>query len=159
MYFIVVEYETIRNISGKSLLVFSGLLLAQLVTGIQFVLQNHILFGLVFLILGLALSKYKFELIINHIINYIGRISFSMYLVHFAVLHWLSFFNFIDYFDNSILNYSARFSIVSILTILISTLLYNFIEVPFQNLGKGIINKIEKNRENIRAISGNVLMK
>lgn len=159
MYFIIVQNETIKNISGKSLLVFSGLLLVQLVIGTQFIMQNHILFGIVFLILGVALSKYNFGLIVNPIVNYIGRISFSMYLVHFAVLHWLSVFNFIDYFENAILNYVIRYSIVTIFTILIAAVLYNFIEVPFQNLGKEIIKRIEKNRENMIAIHGNVFKK
>lgn len=157
MYFIVVGSENIRGISGKSLLIFSGLLSTQLVTGAQFVLQNHILCGIVFLVLGVALSKYKFVLIINPIVNYIGRISFSMYLVHFAVLHWLTVFNFIDYFNNTTLNYFVRYSIVTILTMSIAIVLYNFIEVPFQNLGKEIIKRIEKNRENRTTICGNVL--
>lgn len=152
MYFIIVQDNGIKNISGKSLLVFSLILLVQLVTGNQFILQNHIIFGLVFLIFGLALSKYRFKLIINPIVNYIGRISFSMYLVHFAVLHWLLFFNFINYFDNPTLNYCARFSIVTILTLLISAVLYNFIELPFQNIGKRIINKVEKKHKNIEVV-------
>ena len=156
MFFIIIESENIRNISGKSLLIFSGLLLFQLLSGIQFAIQNHILFGIVFLFLGLALSKYKFELIINPIINYIGRISFSMYLAHFAVLHWLLVFNYVDYLDNSIINYFLRYSIVTVLTMLIATVFYNFIEMPFQRLGKEIIKRIEKNSKNMLSIDGNV---
>ncbi len=144
LYFLVIENESMRNISGKSILVFSGLLLAQLGTGIQFVFPNHILFSIGFLLLGYALSTFRFIVIVNPIINYIGKISFSMYLVHFAVLHWLTRLNFIDYLDNGTLNYIARFSIVSVFTIFVSSILYKTIEVPFQEIGKRIISRLEK---------------
>lgn len=144
LYFIVIENESLRKISGKSILVFSLLVLGQLATGIQFVLANHILFGFGFLLLGLALSKFRFEVIVNPVVNYIGKISFSMYLVHFAVLHWLSYHNFVEYFENGIFNYVTRLFIVLIITVIISSVLYNFIEVPFQEFGKRIIKRLEK---------------
>ena len=144
LYFIIIENESIRNISGKSILLFSGLIIAQLGTGIQLFFPNHILFSIVFLLLAFAISSFRFILIVNPIVNYIGKISFSMYLVHIAVLHWLTQLNFIDYLDNGILNYIARFSIVAVLTILFASILYTKIEVPFQEFGKRIIGRIEK---------------
>ena len=132
LYFIVIEKQTIRNISKNSFLIFGGLLLTELKTRIQFIFQNHIIFGIAFLLGGIALSRFKFIIIVNPIINYIGKISFSMYLLHFAVLHWLSVFHFVDYFNAAIINYITRFFIVSILTIIVSTLLYKIIEVPFK---------------------------
>ena len=75
-----------------------------------------------------------------------------MYIVNFAILHWLVFFNFIDYFVDTILNYFVRYLIVKILTILMATVLYFFIEVPFQNLGKKIIFKMENKAKNITAV-------
>jgi peptidoglycan/LPS O-acetylase OafA/YrhL len=144
LYFIITENESIRKISGKSILVFSGILLAQFSTGFQLFFPNHVLFGFGFLILGYGLSTFQFTLIVNPIVSYIGKISFSMYLVHFAVLHWLTQLNFIDYADNGTLNYVLRFSIVSVLTILISTIFYKTVEVPFQEIGKKIISSLEK---------------
>ncbi len=145
LYFVVIENESIRNISGDSILVFSALLLLQFGSGIQFLLSNHILFGVVFFILSFSLSKFQFKLLVNPIVNYIGKISFSMYLVHFAVLHWLTILNFINYSENGILNYVMRFSFVTVLTIIVSSIFYKLIEVPFQDLGKKIISKLEKN--------------
>jgi peptidoglycan/LPS O-acetylase OafA/YrhL len=144
LYFIVVEKESMRNISGRSILICSGLILAQLGTGTQIIFQNHILFGIAFLFLALALSTCKFKIIVNPVMNYIGKISFSMYLVHFAVLHWLTKFDFINYANNGIFNYAIRFFLVSVLTIVFSTLLYKIIEVPFQDMGKWLINRLEK---------------
>lgn len=144
LYFIVIEQEKATSISGKYILIFSGLILFQLASGTQIIFPNHILFGIGFLFLGLALSKFQFIAIVNPAINYIGKISFSMYLVHFAVLHWLTQFNLINYHENPIINYSTRFFVVTVLTVIVSTLFYQIIEIPFQNIGKKVINKLEK---------------
>lgn len=149
LYFLISENESVRNISGRSILIFSGMVIAQLCTGFQFILSNHILFGIGFLLLAYGLSMYKFKLIVNPVISHIGKISFSMYLVHFAVLHWLNQFNLVDYSNNGILNYSIRFLLGLGLTIIISTILYNIIEVPFQNVGKKIIGRWERKGEPI----------
>lgn len=146
MYFFIANDEigTVK-LSGKYLLFFGFILLAQIATGIEdLILPNHILFGVCFLIIGIALSKYTPVLIINPVMIYIGKISFSMYLVHFAVLHWLLYFNFTDYFNNGILNYIVRFYIAVLLTVLISSVTYNFIELPFQKFGKKIIDIFER---------------
>jgi len=148
MYFIIIEDQSIKDISGKSLLFCSVLLFAELALGSQFIFKDHILFGLVFLILGYSLSKYRPKLLVNSLVNHIGKVSFSMYLVHFAILHWLLFFNIIDYFDNQFFNYLTRYLIVCVVTILISTLFYNFIELPFQNIGRKLITKMEASYNN-----------
>ena len=144
MYFIIIEKESLRNISGKSIILFCALLFAQFGTGIQLFFPNYIIFGIGFLLLALALSAFEFRLIINSTVIYIGKISFSMYLVHFAVLYWLDHFNLINFFSNGILNYCSRFFIVTFLTIFISIILYKTIELPFQEIGKRIIARLEK---------------
>jgi peptidoglycan/LPS O-acetylase OafA/YrhL len=114
-----------------------------LVTGNDAVMPFHIFFGIAFLMLGVALSKFRFKLIVNPIMQYIGKISFSMYLFHFSVIHWLTNLHFIEYSTNGLLNYVARFSLVTCLTVLISSFLYRAIEIPFQKIGKKIIDKLE----------------
>ena len=144
LYFLVFENESMRNISGKAILLFSGILIAQLSIGTQLILPNHILFGIAFLMLAYGLSVFKFKLLVNPLINYFGKISFSMYLVHFAVLHWLSKFNLVDFWSNGTINFMSRFLLVVALTAIISSILYYLIEVPFQTVGKKIINRWEK---------------
>ena len=143
MYFLISEEHAIKKISGKPIFVFCIIYLAKLVTGNDAVIPFHIFFGIAFLLLGVALSKFRFKLIVNPIMQYIGKISFSMYLVHFSVIHWLSNLQFIEYSSNGLLNYVARFSLVTCLTVLISSLLYRVIEIPFQKIGKKIIDKLE----------------
>jgi peptidoglycan/LPS O-acetylase OafA/YrhL len=102
MYFIVIERESVSKISGKSLLIFSTFFLCQLLTGKEIFFPKQVLFGIGFLIFAIAISRYKSKFIINSIITYIGTISYSMYLVHFAILYWLQRYNFVDYASNGI---------------------------------------------------------
>ncbi|MFZ4107331.1 acyltransferase family protein [Flavobacterium sp.] len=144
LYFSVIEKESLKNISGKSIFILSILLIINFSIGTEFLFQNHIIFGILFTIFTVALSKFQFILFVNRFMNYIGEISFSMYLVHFAVLYWCAKLNFIDYVNDGIINYMIRFSIITSFTILISSILYRTIEIPFQDLGKRLILRQEK---------------
>ena len=151
-YFIICEEGSIQNLSGKALLMFSGIALLQLGTGHNGFFSNIIFYGMAFSMLCIALSRYRFIIIVNPVLIYIGQLSFSIYLVHFAVLKLLVKINFINYFNNGILNYACRYVIVVILSTLISAVFYKFIEVPFQNIGKRIIKKLE-NKNNYTSAS------
>lgn len=147
MYYVIMEQQKLQDISGLSLLILSLLVIVQLATGINGLFSEHILFGAGFLALGIALSKYRFALIVNPVVKYIGKISFSMYLVHFAVLYWLTKWNFIDYVSDDFLNFGLRFLCVTTITILLSSVTYYFVEVPFQKIGKRLIERFENNQK------------
>ncbi len=147
MYFLISGKKEAVQFSGKSLLVLCLMIVAQMATSIIFIFPKHILFGIAFLFLGIGISKYNFKPIVNPLICFIGRISFSMYLVHFAVLYWFTKLNFINYFAEGNLNYLIRYFLVCMVSIIISTLLYYSVELPFQNIGKRIIFKFEKRNE------------
>ena len=130
-------------ISPNLIILISLVFIGQLI-GIN-LLPPHILFGIAFVILGIALSKSESKILINPILIYIGKISFSMYLVHFAVLHWLTKFHFVDFIvvsnsHTAIINYGCRLLILIILSAIISTLFYRFVELPMQNIGKKVIS-------------------
>jgi len=137
MYFIINDSHSI--ISGKSLLLLSLIFILHL-TGFS-LLNPHIMFAIGFVMLGVAFSRYQAIAFVNPIITYIGKISFSMYLVHFAILYWLTVFHFSDFVQNGLINYSIRFFITILGTVLASTLTYNFIELPFQEIGKKLIKR------------------
>jgi len=141
MYFLVVEHESFKKIHFVKYVIFFVILFFQLYTSIQF---YHILFGIVFLVFCILLSRYRFPIVVNPVINYIGKISFSLYLCHFAVIFWFNTFKIPNISTNNLIEFWFKFSIVTSVSILISTLIYNFVEIPFQNLGKHIINKLEK---------------
>lgn len=146
-YFII--KDGYRIIISSNLIILTSFILVFQFMGFSIILPTHFLFGISFVVLGIAMSKKQFKVLENPILIYIGKISYSMYLVHFAVLYWLTRFNFVDYFDNSnvyiaILNYGFRLFILIIISVFISSLTYKFIEVPMQNIGKKIIYRINR---------------
>jgi peptidoglycan/LPS O-acetylase OafA/YrhL len=145
MYFIIAEKQTLSGFSGKLLLLVSvGLLwVFKMDTSFRnnFLPEDCYMSVITLVIFVIALSKYKFRLFVNPLITHIGKISYSMYLVHFPVLDLLAKYNFIDYVDSPLVNYHVRFLITAGLSAFISTLTYHFIEVPFQQTGRGIINR------------------
>ena len=158
-YFIIYNNEVSNtNLSGKALLVFCCIILYQLITGHTEAFSDIIYYGLAFSILCVALSRYRLTIIVNPVTKYIGQLSFSMYLVHFAVLNLLTKNNFIDYFNNGILNYTCRYILVVLLSMLISVVFYKLIEIPFQNIGKRIIKKLE-NKGNYTSVSEQISAK
>lgn len=142
MYFIVIEKQSLTEISGKSLLIFSFILLGQLFSGKYNFFSKQTIFGIGFFVFSIAISRYKFKFIVNSIFSYVGKISFSMYLIHFSIIHWSvkMQFNFVNFY--------IRYLIIVILTVIVSTLTYHIIEIPFQKLGKRIINSYEKKGNN-----------
>lgn len=141
-YFIVIKNENLGDISKSSLLTLSILIFCHLCMPYMNILANHILFSIGFLILAYALSKNDFIILNNVVTRYIGTISFSMYLVHIAVLYWLDYFNFTDYFESGSKNFLLRSFITISLSILLSTIFYRLIEIPGQKLGKKVIDKL-----------------
>lgn len=149
LYFIVYTPKTQWKIHPVILLFYPLSFLLQIATGRELYSQ-HILFSFVFVALGYALSQREFVLLVNPISRFLGKISYSMYLVHFVVLHWLFKFDFLDYVSTdtvsgSLFNLGIRYTIVLMLSIAISYITYRLIEKPFQKLGKNIIKKREMN--------------
>lgn len=91
------------------------------------------------LILVLSNKNYIGKILFkNIIIQYIGKISYSFYLIHAVVLILLdSFYPLLVssgiYFKNS---WECYMLYVFLIVIMISSLTYFFIEKPFVNLGK-----------------------
>ena len=149
LYFVVIEKEDMLSISGSYLLFFFTLLIIQLVSKSQLLLADNILFGFAFFILGLALSKYRSPLFVNSTLIYIGKISFSLYLVHFAVIFWFNKYDLLDYVSNPYMNYAIRLLAITSASAAVSTLTYHIVEVPFQNIGNKIIASLENLNQNI----------
>lgn len=146
LYFLIKTPAPEWQVQPPVALTFSILLLTQLITHTTFILPVHVQFAMAFVVLGYALSRVDFFILINAITIYIGKISYSMYLVHFAILHWLVKFNFVDlapvtapYYP--FVNYFLRFCCLTALTVLLSSCTYYLIEVPLQSLGKNMVKK------------------
>lgn len=107
----------------------------------------HMQYSLVFLILLLVLSKKPYKFFSNRILATVGKCSFSMYLIHFAILgllgqYGISYFLEANSFSIAVLDLALMFLFISITAFVISYLTYKFIEVPGQNIGRKLIKKL-----------------
>jgi peptidoglycan/LPS O-acetylase OafA/YrhL len=148
LYFLICASPGQRYIAPLVFFTLSLLFLVQYFTQTSFVFPAHIRFAMAFVLLGYALSQKEFSLLVNPLTVYIGKISYSMYLVHFAIMYWLTKFNYADFAPAdipyfSIANYLLRFWCLLPLTVLVSTCTYFLIEVPLQNVGKSIVRQRE----------------
>ncbi|KNB60997.1 acyltransferase family protein [Chryseobacterium sp. Hurlbut01] len=144
-FFLVIKKESIREINVVTLLIISTLTLLQLSTPLRF-FSEAVKFSLIFGLLTIILSLKSFKIIVNPVIILLGKLSFSIYLSHFAVLHWMSKFDFVDFTERSLINYIIRLFIVIIISVFISIFTYTLIEKPFIRLGSKIIHFKSLNR-------------
>jgi peptidoglycan/LPS O-acetylase OafA/YrhL len=148
LYFMIRTSPAEWRIDPFVIFTLSLLFLAQYLTQTSFIFPVHVRFAMAFVLLAYSLSRKEFSILVNPLTIYIGKISYSMYLVHFAVLYWLARFNYVDFAPANlsffpIANYLLRFCCLTSITVLISTATYHWIEVPFQNMGKSIVRKKE----------------
>ena len=120
---------------------------------------GHLLFGVAFLLLTWSLALYPNALLVNRVTQYMGKVSFSAYISHFAVL---------DLVERGLagqvpsfaalrpdIQFAAFVAICTALTVAISTLTYRLIEVPGQELGRSLIRFLEA-RETFKEEAGHL---
>lgn len=122
-------------------------------------LPEHILFSLLFALILIIQSKYNFKALSNKVLASVGKVSFSMYLVHFGVIYMFNRIGFnhiipVTSYGMSILNFILMYLIVVACAYAISNITYRLVEVPGQNLGRRLIKKID-NHFNSQIVSGN----
>ncbi|UTT43738.1 acyltransferase family protein [Exiguobacterium aurantiacum] len=116
-------------------------------------MPKHVLFGLAFCLLALGLSGAPNRILDNRPIQFIGTISFSIYLVHFFVLDMVNYVM-LDTLTSSLIPLNALL-IVFLTTLLVSILFayitYRLIELPGIRLGRILIQKLGFNRTKRKA--------
>jgi len=105
---------------------------------------SPLLAGVLFLILFCRICLAPTRILVNPFLEYIGKISFSLYLTHFIVLYYMSRFHFINFATKPFMNFSIRFIVLLGISIVVSTITFLFIEVPGQKVGKKIILLLKK---------------
>jgi len=90
-------------------------------------------YGVVFAAFALGLSHWQPSFLVNPVIGWVGKVSYSAYLVHLAVLSAIPL-------PHS--NFSQAFLSVTIITIAISSVTFHFIEQPFNKLGHRIVERL-----------------
>ncbi|MEA5497635.1 acyltransferase family protein [Limnoraphis robusta] len=116
------------------------------------IIPGHIAYSIVFLLLTLSLGFYSFPFLVNRFWIEFGKISYSIYLLHFAILFKLSewFANFLSATEitlQPIPYFICLLTILLILTLPLCYLTYNFIEKNGIIWGNKLISNLEKKSE------------
>lgn len=133
LYFILKRFDTFKTTSLSLVLLlvtFVGYILLFSDNGFANVI--FVTLWTVFLIIvcfgGTTLGKVLFE---NRIIQFLGTISYSMYLTHFVILNYLPQYS----------NKTFLFIVLLAVTIVISTITYYLVEAPFIIIGKNLTSR------------------
>jgi len=107
----------------------------------------HIIYSLVFFGLLIFLSNRPYRLLVNPVMAYLGKISFSVYIIHFTVIQILSYFRVYNPLEETSIwttwiNLLFRFLLTLGITVVIAHFSYRFVERRFELIGKGIIKKL-----------------
>lgn len=144
-FFIIFKKDT--EVKSSTLISLSIMSLFTLIYEVRFLYTYFIviLFGLI----ALGLSRNYNKIIENNLIKYFGKISYSMYMVHFGVIEAIEHFGLLNHFPinntlSMIIYFLVKFILTIILTALLSTVTYFKIEVYAQELGKKVVKYINQ---------------
>lgn len=95
-------------------------------------------------LLTFALANRPLKLFVNPLSKHSGKVSYSMYIIHFAVIEFFTARNFFGL--SSLGNSGTVIAIVIVfaISVLLATITYNYIEKPGIALGTRIITRLEK---------------
>jgi peptidoglycan/LPS O-acetylase OafA/YrhL len=139
-YFLILKND--RNLSMLNLLILTLLLIGSVIW--EFLIPNSYYYSAGFLLLLFILSRNEFACIVNKFTVFIGKISYSVFLIHFAFSFALiksGLFYVLS--DNIYLRFIFSYLLILAATIPFAWLSYRFIETPFRNLGEKIINRMK----------------
>jgi len=147
LYHLINKYPKNDNRMALFLLFSSLYLFALLLTAKTFsnLFPKHFLYGIAFLLFALSLHYRSPKFFVNRFTVLIGRLSFSIYLVHFMVLSLMKSVFSDGFFLNGNLGFILAFSLVMALSICFSYITHKTVEIPGINLGKHVIKKLEQN--------------
>jgi peptidoglycan/LPS O-acetylase OafA/YrhL len=109
-----------------------------------FIPPYYLVFGIAWLFLLVGLSKLPIKVLVNKPTEWVGKLSFSLYLIHFAAIYWItqwipsSNFHITD-FAGAFILLCGYYFLTFIFSISLAYLTYRFIEKPFQHFGKRLI--------------------
>lgn len=115
-------------------------------TGQGLLNSNH-LFGIGFSVFALSLAFWENPIFVNKVICFVGKISFSIYIVHMALMRWFEkgIVPLPDYHaSDPDLRFYAHFIFLLLASVAISTVTYYVIERKGIAAGARIIQRLER---------------
>lgn len=147
VYFIIDKSENVRsNIRPINLALLAIVGYVSLSVGMPYI-HIYLLYGVCFGLFAISLSKHSFKFFVNPLTIFFGKVSFSLYIVHFAVLFAMREYHLDDYIQvngisTALINYALRYALVCVIGLPIAMLVHRWIETPCQSAGKALINRI-----------------
>lgn len=117
---------------------------------IKYIGANITLTASLFAMIAIALHKFPIKALVNKPLEYIGKISFSLYLVHFAVLFYFERFGVKAHFQWGNVSSLCYFLLALATGCLVSTLFHVYVERPGVRLGTRVIRHLEEQSSNAR---------
>jgi len=144
LYHIIKKYPDKDKKTGMLLLFVSLFLFAAFLATYTFgnLMPQHILYSMAFLCFSLSLHFSPQALLVNKITTSIGKLSFSIYLVHFIVINEMKSVFKNGFFLDGDSGFMLGFLLVLVVSTCISYVTYKLVEVPGIHLGKKIIRKL-----------------
>jgi len=142
-YHLISIFSEANKVRGLILLVLSLLsmpLFYNLEQSYQ-LLSKEFLLAISFLLLILALYFYPIKLLVNPLTQFMGKISYSLYLTHFMILELLAIYFPDGFFVNSNSGFIFTYVLVLIISTLFSLLVHHAIEKPGIKFGKRLIKR------------------
>ena len=144
LYHISVKFPSTDKQTGLILMATSLFLFVAFLSVSTFenLLPKHFMYGIAFLVFSLSLNYYPNRLFVNSLTIWIGKLSFSIYLVHFMVINVLKKIFSEGFWFEGNMGFILAFLLVLALSSSISYVSHRVVEIPGINLGKRIINKL-----------------
>ncbi|MDB5143212.1 MAG: acyltransferase [Mucilaginibacter sp.] len=148
LYYLIYDNENLhiplRSYFFASFIIIIGLSIPQ-----DIVIPGIFYYGLAFILLALSLRKYHPKILFNSVFNYIGTVSYTLYLTHWAAIYVLNKYKIMNFFNGynetySILNFFLNYAMVLGVSLFFSTILFYLVESPVQLWAKKRISKINR---------------
>ncbi|MDR0824093.1 MAG: acyltransferase [Prevotella sp.] len=146
-FFIVTNKDKFAEVKLSSLAYLAVTVLIYCYVAINY----DFIYSVVFFLLLILLTRKAYPLLSNKILAEIGKVSFSLYLMHFVTMTffnrygWMTWVKIDGMLSASLYFIFAYFCIFSV-SYICSVITHKFIEVPGQNLGKRLIKKLERQK-------------
>jgi len=126
-----------------------AILLAEFWYQSQSLISHHVIAGCLFALFTIFLAYNSAKVLVNRVTVLLGKLSFSMYLIHIAVLKVIGMLGLTALFGEGNKESVLFFLVVLTISAGIACVTYHLIEKPGISLGRKLIYRLEEGRDSV----------